>query len=109
MKSSPDKISRKLSLILRHHPEHYDLMLDSEGWTDINVLLNALNDDLNINIDLSKLERTLNSFQKQRFEIKNEKIRAKYGHSIEQEIKISQKIPPELLYHGTNPRLLKAY
>jgi len=44
--------------------------------------------------------------RKRRFEIKNDRIRALYGHSV---LKISYKEsePPEFLYHGTSRKNVK--
>ena len=33
------KISKFLSLVLRHNPESIGLILDAEGWADINAVI----------------------------------------------------------------------
>lgn len=37
------KISRFLSLVLRHQPEKIGLALDHEGWTSVDGLVEAMN------------------------------------------------------------------
>ena len=34
-----NKKSKFLSYVLRHHPEKYNLDIDSEGWVDVEELL----------------------------------------------------------------------
>lgn len=41
---------------------------------------------------------------KKRFEIREDKIRALYGHSGDVKIVKTQSAPPKYLYHGTSPR-----
>jgi putative RNA 2'-phosphotransferase len=36
------KISKLLSLVLRHKPETISIVLDENGWTDVNVLLEKM-------------------------------------------------------------------
>jgi putative RNA 2'-phosphotransferase len=38
-----DKISKFLSLVLRHKPEEIGLQLDNEGWADTGELLQKIN------------------------------------------------------------------
>ena len=35
------RISKKLSLLLRHRPELYQLELDEQGWCEVDALLSA--------------------------------------------------------------------
>ena len=37
------KLSKTISYILRHHPEDYNLELDSNGFVDVNLLLDSIN------------------------------------------------------------------
>lgn len=45
--------------------------------------------------------------EKVRFEIKNGKIKAFYGHSLPEKIERKEKMPPDILYHGTARRYLE--
>ncbi len=101
-------LSRTISYILRHHPEEYNLELDENGFVDINLLLEAINNkkEFNRQVTIVDIDYILNNSDKKRWEIVNNKIRALYGHSIVQKIKHEVKEPPEILYHGTSHRYL---
>ena len=45
MKKELVKISKFLSLILRHKPEAFDIKLDKNGWADVSDILKALKTD----------------------------------------------------------------
>lgn len=99
------KLGKEVSFALRHHPERYCLDMDEQGWVDLNQLLDALKDkygELNENdiIDLMKCS------DKQRYELKDHRIRAYYGHSFEVKIKKEIQCPPTILYHGTAQRFI---
>lgn len=46
--------------------------------------------------------------EKKRHEIKNGNIKAFYGHSLPMKISKEEKMPPNVLYHGTARRFLKS-
>jgi len=95
------RLSKFLSFILRHDPAKYDLDLDKHGYTATEKVLEVLQkrfthfkeEDL---LDLVKAD------PKGRFEIKGDKIRATYGHSVEVVPEAESTLPPEVLYHGTS-------
>lgn len=96
------KISKFLSLILRHKPETIDLKLDENGWADVKELLEKSAENGNP-FTRRELETVVETNDKKRFtfDASGEKIRASQGHSIEVEIGFEEKTPPEILYHGT--------
>lgn len=102
------KISKTLSYILRHHPEQFNIQLDSNGFTDFEVVLKILNEKYKEIEITNELVKKINKISdKKRFEIKENKIRAIYGHSITEKIEIPEALnPPNKLYHGT---IEKAY
>lgn len=53
-------------------------------------------------IDAAALEQMNQASMKKRFEIRNGRIRATYGHSIGNTIERTSFAPPELLSHGTS-------
>ncbi len=105
------KLSHIVSYALRHNPFRYNLVLDSEGWTPVNELLNAVNlyykSKLHQHLKIQDLEEMIAGSDKVRFELKNDKIRALYGHSclssnlVGKIYKTGSK-PPSILYHGTS-------
>ena len=97
------KLSKLVSYILRHKPEEYDITLDKEGWVDIPELIKQITGRHNIyaGIDINIFQEITQTSGKQRFEIKANRIRAFYGHSIEAKIARENSSPPDVLYHGT--------
>jgi putative RNA 2'-phosphotransferase len=92
-------ISKKLSYILRHNE---DIDLDAEGWLDLKTAHKELKKAKKLaEVTVDDILEVSEKFDKKRFEIKGNKIRAKYGHSIEQKIVYDPAEPPESLYHGT--------
>ena len=43
-----NKLSKYLSLILRHHPEVIGISLDAHGWADVNELINGIAPEQNL-------------------------------------------------------------
>ena len=91
------KISKYLSLVLRHKPEEIGLDLDDDGWTNVDELLQKTG------LGLEDLKEVVDTNDKKRFAFSDDfkKIRANQGHSIKVDLKIKPTIPPEILYHGT--------
>ena len=101
------KTSKFLSLILRHRPELIDVKLDNNGWVDIDKLISQLKDN-GKNITKSLLIEVVESNDKKRFTISDDgrKIRAAQGHSIDIDLNLISRTPPECLFHGTSSRFL---
>lgn len=99
------KISKFLSLILRHQPEAVGLTLEENGWVEVDKLLQAC-DKNGSSFSRKELEEVVETNDKTRFSFDETKtkIRANQGHSIEIEIEFEKKTPPEILYHGTAER-----
>lgn len=104
------KLSKEVSYALRHAPWEYELEVDEEGFVKVEQLLNALNSSKGYDRKITKEDLeyiTLNS-DKTRHEIKDDKIRALYGHSIPNKITKTKAIPPSILYHGTAHRFVES-
>lgn len=100
--------SKFLSFVLRHRPDAIGLLLDSEGWADIDALIAAAQKD-GKRIDRALIEEVVATNDKQRFAISEDglRIRAVQGHSSAQvDIQYAAIVPPEFLYHGTASRFL---
>jgi putative RNA 2'-phosphotransferase len=91
-----------LSFVLRHHPEQYDLELDEEGFTSLNDLMEALKNTRHSWAEIKDIEKIISEGERKRFEIRGDKIRALYGHSVTVKIEGSFR-PKGALYHGTSP------
>jgi putative RNA 2'-phosphotransferase len=100
--SSSKQLSKLLSFILRHHPEHIGLQLDQQGWASVEDLLARLNASGTV-IDMITLEEIVATNSKKRFAFNEDKtqIRASQGHSIGIDLQLQPAEPPAILYHGT--------
>ena len=100
--------SKFLSFVLRHKPETIGLTLDTEGWTDIDLLIACANRSGQA-LTRPLLQEVVESSDKKRFTVSEDglRIRAAQGHST-QSVAIThvEKTPPEFLYHGTATRFL---
>lgn len=93
-------VSKYISYLLRHNPE--DLDISKNGFVPISQLLSKLRVRF-FDIDRSFLEKVVKHGNK-RFQIKDDKIRALYGHSIPVDITFENKISVNTLYHGTTKK-----
>lgn len=96
------RISRFMSLVLRHQPQMAGLTLDTSGWVDVVDLLRGL-ESVGRTITRQQLEQVVAENDKQRFQFDDAKqrIRATQGHSVEVDLGYASAEPPDLLYHGT--------
>jgi putative RNA 2'-phosphotransferase len=97
--------SRFLSYVLRHRPDAIGVNLDEGGWIAIETLLAAMaRHGRPLTRDV--INQLAAGTDKQRFEIKTDRIRAAQGHSIQVDLHLTPVPPPPLLYHGTVERFL---
>ncbi|GAB3282291.1 RNA 2'-phosphotransferase [Kineosporia babensis] len=94
--------SRYLSYLLRHHPEAIGLHLDAGGWVDVTELVDALGRHGRVG-NREDLEQLVATSDKQRFELRDNRIRAAQGHSLDVDLGLEPLAPPAVLYHGTHP------
>lgn len=99
-------ISKFLSLVLRHKPETIGLTLDESGWADIDDLIRLAGPSIPLTREL--IGRTVLESDKQRFRISTDgaRIRANQGHSINIDLRLEPRQPPESLFHGTSVAVL---
>lgn len=104
-----EELSKETSYALRHVPWEYELEMDEEGWVPIEQLLDALHRSEKWgNVCETDLNEMIEKSEKKRHELKCGKIRAVYGHSIPMRILKEEKMPPDVLYHGTARRFLES-
>ncbi|MEK6478273.1 RNA 2'-phosphotransferase [Catalinimonas sp. 4WD22] len=103
------KLSKFLSLILRHQPETIDLSLDEGGWADVEELIQKSRLK-QLELDFDKLSYIVENNDKQRFSFSpdHKKIRANQGHSLAVDLGLVAQEPPNLLFHGTATRNLNS-
>lgn len=101
--------SKFMSLVLRHQPEKFGLKPDENGFVSLHRLAQVVVSErksTTYSHALCDIAEAVNKCDKQRYEIQSDKIRARYGHSIEQKIDYTPVAPPEFLFHGTNSAAL---
>jgi putative RNA 2'-phosphotransferase len=103
------KISKFLSLVLRHEPQKIGITLDSGGWVSVRDLLNAFAKH-SFALTRDELEEVVRTSDKKRFSFSDDggMIRANQGHSVEVELGYEPIAPPEVLFHGTVERFLQS-
>ncbi len=101
------RISKFLSLVLRHQPQAAGLSLDRGGWARVDELLAGAR-RAGVRLDEAALRQVVQQNDKRRFVLSADglKIRANQGHSIPVDLGLEPQAPPELLYHGTATRFL---
>lgn len=99
---SHTKLSKFLSLVLRHKPETIGISLTEHGWVGTQTLIKKMN-EYGVQIDFETLSIIVATNNKKRFGFNEDesKIRANQGHSLDIDLGYVQKTPPDILYHGT--------
>lgn len=106
-----ERLSKFISMILRHKPEAIGITLDEHGWADVDELIKGIN-ETGEEVEFSKdtLETIVKTDKKQRYSFSQDRIliRANQGHSIPVDVELEKKEPPKVLYHGTGSRFVKS-
>jgi len=102
------KISKYMSLILRHAPESIGISLDEHGWAKVRELIDGISRTQPLTMEM--LEEIVATDAKTRYSFNEDKtlIRANQGHSIQVDLELEEKTPPEYLYHGTGERFVES-
>lgn len=103
------RLSKFLSLVLRHEPGKIGISLDEAGWTPVEELLAALARH-GKSVSRADLDFVVTNNDKKRFAFSNDglSIRASQGHSVEVELGYVGADPPEILFHGTVEKFLES-
>ena len=109
MQADPVQLSKFLSFVLRHKPDAIGLTLDSQGWANIDELIERGNAAGTL-FDHDDLRQVVQASDKKRFSISADglRIRAAQGHSVAVELGLSPQEPPAVLYHGTATRFVES-
>ena len=91
--------SKELAYLLRHD-KNYNF--PKSGWRTVSDLVN------NHGFSRKELAEIVSTDDKGRYEFSLDKklIRARQGHSVQVDVELEIKTPPEILYHGTATRFL---
>jgi putative RNA 2'-phosphotransferase len=102
------KLSKFISLILRHNPQKIGVKMDAEGWVNVDELLAGLKKQ-GAPIDMPMLKDIVESNNKKRFVFSEDgtRIRANQGHTLPVTLNYKPAMPPPVLYHGTAARFVQ--
>ena len=91
-------------MILRHKPEAIGICLDEHGWAKVDELITGIAKTRPF--DRQMLEEIVRTDGKQRYSFNEDKtlICANQGHSIPVDVELEQKLPPDILWHGTGEK-----
>lgn len=96
------RMSKFLSLVLRHQPETVGIALDEGGWVGVDELIAACAAK-GRRFSREELDHVVATNNKKRFAYSEDgrRIRASQGHSVTVELGLAATAPPDVLYHGT--------
>jgi putative RNA 2'-phosphotransferase len=96
------RVTKRLSLHLRHAPEQIGLELGPGGWVAVGELLDALARN-GLRVGREELAEVVARNDKQRFALDEtgSMIRANQGHSVPVDLGLAEAEPPGVLFHGT--------
>lgn len=100
-KEKAERLGKFVSGILRHFPEKFGLKVDKNGWVDFESLVRVLEKKYRWANEWV-LKALVYSDKKMRYELKEGKIRARYGHSIEVVLDDMPEATEETLYYSAS-------
>ncbi|MHB8351459.1 MAG: RNA 2'-phosphotransferase [Thermoplasmata archaeon] len=99
-----DHLGRVLTGVLRHFPEKYGLQIDERGWIALPALVQAISTQHRGYHWLRPhhLVAIAESDPKGRYEVREDRIRATYGHTVEVALDLpTENVPDELFFPVT--------
>jgi len=96
-----DHLGWILTGILRHFPDRYGLAVDAHGWIELGAIARAIAQRHPVYRWLrpQHLVAIAETDAKGRYEVRDERIRATYGHTLEVDLDLPTKDIPEHLYY----------
>lgn len=95
-----EKLGKIISGGLRHFPQELGLNMDEHGWVDIDELENAVAKKYPW-VQRYHIDAMFDTDEKGRYERKDNKVRARYGHSID--VKLDYPVADyDMLFYGTS-------
>lgn len=92
-----ERLGRFISGALRHFPDDLGLAMNQHGWVGVDVFVDAMITRYKWS-NKEKLFSIIESDEKGRYELKGNKIRARYGHSVDVDLDYDENTLPELYY-----------
>lgn len=103
------RASKFISLVLRHQPQKFGVVLDDNGWTSVDSLIVAAR-AADVPLGLATLQRIVAGNVKQRFCFNDDgdRVWANQGNSVNVDLALAPRRPPPVLFHGTATRFINA-
>ncbi len=100
------RLSKFMSLVLRHRAQAFGLTPDAEGFVPLERLVAIVEKNSHRRAGRAEIVAVVEHGQPQRFELRGDLIRATYGHSLKSEalIRYPTVVPLPTLFHGTHPQ-----
>lgn len=100
-----DHLGRVMTGVLRHFPEKYGLTVDTRGWIELPRLVQAIAGHHRGYhwLRVHHLVAIAESDPKGRYEVKDDRIRATYGHTVEVDLDLPSENIPDRLYFPVTP------
>jgi len=96
-----EKLGRFVSGILRHFPQKFNLEMDENGWVDFEELSRIVSRKYRW-ANKWLIKAMVYSDKKGRYEISENRIRARYGHSVDVKLSDYELAENDILYYGTS-------
>lgn len=99
-----DHLGRVLTGILRHFPDRYQLSMDPQGWVALPQIVRAISQRHPAYhwLRTAHLVAIVETDAKGRYEVRDDRVRATYGHTVEIQLDLpTENIPDQLFYPVT--------
>lgn len=100
-KERVERLGKFVSGILRHFPDEFKLKIDENGWVDFESLVRVVEKKYKW-ANRWVLKALIYSDSKMRYELKGDKIRARYGHSVEVALNDMPEFTEDTLYYSAS-------
>lgn len=96
-----DHLGRILTGILRHFPDRYHLTMDERGWVSLPQIVRAVSQQHRAYhwLRVHHFVAIAETDAKGRYEVRDERIRATYGHTVEVALDLPTENVPDQLYY----------
>ena len=95
-----DHLGRILTGILRHFPDRYQLSMDPQGWVSLPQIVRAISQKHPMYhwLRVQHLVAIAETDAKGRYEVRDDRVRATYGHTLELSLDLPTEDIPDHLY-----------
>ncbi|MCS7119463.1 MAG: RNA 2'-phosphotransferase [Archaeoglobaceae archaeon] len=100
-KEKVERLGKFVSGVLRHFPQKFDLEIDENGWVNFESLVKVVEKKYRW-ASRWILKALVYSDVKKRYELRDDKIRARYGHSIDVKLSDMPEATEDSLYYSTS-------